>query len=49
MKQAAYDVMLNGARVTTVFRNHYYDADSVRRHLVNREMYDPDITVVRVG
>lgn len=49
MKQAAYDVMLNGGRVTTVFRAHYYDAEVVRRYLVNREMYDPDITVVRLG
>lgn len=46
--QKAFDVMLNGTRINTVFEPKYRTEESVRKYLVERMMYDPDIEVVDV-
>jgi hypothetical protein len=49
MKTAAFDVMLNGRRITTVFRAAHLKPNQVRNQLIADEHYDSDITVERLG
>lgn len=49
MKQKAFDVMLNGRRIDTVFFRKGATAEQVRDELVNRRMYDSEISVVELG
>jgi hypothetical protein len=49
MKTAAFDVMVNGVRVTTVFKPAYLKPAQVRNQLIERAGYDADITVERLG
>lgn len=49
MKTAAYDVMLNGVRINTVFKPANLSASQVRNQLVANDHYDPDIEVERLG
>lgn len=49
MKTAAFDVMLNGVRITTVFKPHHWTAQKVQEHLIKNEWYDEDIVVTRLG
>jgi aspartyl/asparaginyl-tRNA synthetase len=45
----AFDVMLNGTRINTVFEPKFRTEESVRRYLVERMQYDPEIVVVDVA
>ena len=49
MKTAAFDVMLNGVRINTVFRDAKMRAEQVRNQLIANEMYDGDILVEKLG
>ena len=49
MKTAAFDVMLNGVRINTVFRDAKMRATQVRNQLIADEMYDGDILVEKLG
>ena len=49
MKTAAFDVMLNGRRITTVFYPADLTAGEVRLTLTQRHAYDPAITVEKLG
>jgi hypothetical protein len=49
MKTAAFDVMLNGVRIDTVFKPAHLKAAQVRNQLVANEMYDGAIVVERLG
>jgi hypothetical protein len=49
MKAVAFDVMLNGVRLTTIFKPYYMTAEKVRQHLIKNEWYDDAITVERLG
>lgn len=44
----AFDVMLNGARIDTVFRNRHANIENVRKELIARMHYDSSITLVPV-
>lgn len=44
----AWDVILNGKVIDTVFYTKDCDAEYVRRSLINHDGYDPRITV-RMG
>ena len=48
-KTAAFDVMLNGVRLTTVFKPAHLKSAQVRNQLIERAGYDADITVERLG
>lgn len=43
----AWDVILNGKVIDTVFYTKDCDAEYVRRSLINHDGYDPRITVRR--
>lgn len=45
--QDAFDVYLNGRLIDTVFANGY-DAEEMRRSLINHDGYDSRITVRKV-
>jgi hypothetical protein len=49
LKTAAYDVMLNGKRIATVFKDAYLKPHQVRNQLIAEEQYDADISVERLG
>lgn len=49
MKQKAFDVMLNGVRINTVFFRKGATAEQVRNELINRQMYDSAISVIELG
>ncbi len=49
MKTAAFDIMLNGVRVDTVFQPAYLKPAQVRNQLIERSGYDVSITVERLG
>lgn len=49
MKTAAFDVMLNGARITTVFKPAHLKPAQVRNQLIANEHYDSDIQVEKLG
>jgi hypothetical protein len=44
----AFDVMLNGARIDTVFRNREANPENVRKELISRMFYDEAITLIAV-
>jgi len=44
----AFDVMLDGRRIDTVFFRSGMSAQEVRDKLVKHDMYDPDIVVEAV-
>ena len=48
-KIAAFDVYLNGYRITTVFKSSNLTVDEVKNILVNKEMFDEDIVVELLG
>jgi hypothetical protein len=49
MKTAAFDVMLNGVRVTTVFKAAHLKPAQVRNQLIAEEQFDSAIEVERLG
>jgi len=49
MKTAAFDVMLNGARIDTVFKPAHLKPTQVRNQLIADERYDSAIEVERLG
>jgi hypothetical protein len=49
MKTAAFDVMLNGVRLNTVFKPAHLNAAQVRNWLVANEFYLADIEVEKLG
>jgi len=49
MKTAAFDVMLNGVRLITVFKSASLNASQVRNWLIANEHYDSDIEVEKLG
>ena len=49
MKTAAFDVMLNGARIATVFKPAHLKPAQVRNWLIANEQYDGAIEVERLG
>jgi hypothetical protein len=49
MKTAAYDVMLNGVRVSTVFKPAHLKPAQVRNQLIAEDQYDNAIEVERLG
>jgi hypothetical protein len=48
-KSAAFDVMLNGRRINTVFYPAELSAGEVRIVLTQRHHYDSNITVEKLG
>jgi hypothetical protein len=48
-KTAAFDVMLNGVRLTTVFKPAHLKSAQVRNQLIQLEQFDHAITVERLG
>ncbi len=49
MKTAAFDVMLNGVRVSTVFKPAHLKPAQVRNQLIAEDHYDSSIQVERLG
>lgn len=49
MKTAAFDIMMNGTRVGTVFKPSNMNANQVRNQLIEQEQYDAAIEVERLG
>lgn len=49
MKTAAFDIMMNGTRVGTVFKPNHMNANQVRNQLIEQEHYDTGIEVERLG
>lgn len=49
MKNAAFDVMLNGVRIATVFKPANLKEAQVRNQLIANEHYDGEIVVERLG
>ena len=49
MKTAAFDVMLNGVRVATVFKSAHLKPTQVRNWLIANEHFDSGIEVERLG
>jgi hypothetical protein len=49
MKTAAFDIMLNGTRVATVFKPAHLKPAQVRNQLISNEHYDGEIVVERLG
>jgi hypothetical protein len=49
MRKVAFDVMLNGVRIDTVFRHSRFSAQQIRNQLVAEMCYDSDIVVLRLG
>ena len=48
-KTAAFDVMINGVRVSTVFKPAHLNSNQVRNQLIEKENYDTAIIVQRLG
>lgn len=49
MKTAAFDIMLNGTRVATVFKPAHLKPAQVRNQLIAEDHYDSAIEVERLG
>lgn len=48
-KMKAFDVLLNGKRIDTVFFRADSTVKEVKESLVEYSKYDPDITVLELG